>query len=501
MGASNSDFTFATATALVDAMAAREVSSVELTTAAIERIERLDPALNALCVPDFENALGAARRADELRSRGEAGPLSGVPLTVKESFNISGLPTTWGIPPFKGFMPPDDALAVERLKAAGAVVLGKTNVPTALGDLQTYNPIYGTTNNPWDLTRTPGGSSGGSAAALAAGFGALSIGSDIAGSLRVPAHFCGIFAHKPTIGLLAGRGHTPPMAPAIPNDRDLTVIGPMARSATDLTLLFDLLADPDPRTTGKAYRIAMPPPRATTLAKHRVLVIDDHPLIPTSLSVRLALGQVAEKLATVGARISGESPNLPDLVDSARIYMRLLMAEMAASLPPDVYQRMKAGGATIPSDADSLAAERGRGAVMDHREWQLVDARRAVLREQWRTLFEEFDVVICPAAPTPAFHHDHSPDPWSRALTIDGDNHSYADQLVWAGIASAPGLPATAMPVGFSDEGLPIGVQVLGPIYEDRTPLRFAALYEHKFGGFVPPDLTQPAANLSAGSA
>jgi amidase len=489
MATPNSDFSFATASELIAAMDGKLVSSLELTAAAIDRIERWDPMLNALCARDFEGALAAARRADAMRARGEAGPLSGVPLTVKESFNIAGLPTTWGIPPFKDFVPQEDALAVARLKAAGAVVLGKTNVPTALGDLQTYNPIYGTTNNPWDPTRTPGGSSGGSAAALAAGFGALSIGSDIAGSLRVPAHFCGVFAHKPTFGLLPGRGHTLPMAPAIPVDRDLTVIGPMARSATDLELLVNVLADPDPNTIGKAYRLALPPPRATTLAEHRVLMIDDHPLIPTSLAVRRALVQVAAGLARAGARVRRESADLPDLIDSAGIYMRLLMASMAGSLPPDVYQRMKASAAAIPSEATGLAAERARGAVMDHRDWQLVDARRAVLREQWRSLFAAFDVVICPAAPTPAFHHDHSPDPWSRTLTIDGGAYNYADQLVWAGLASAPGLPATAMPVGFSDEGLPIGVQVLGPMYEDRTPLRFAALYEQAFGGFVPPSL------------
>jgi amidase len=225
-------------------------------------------------------------------------------------------------------------------------------------------------------------------------------------------------------------------------------------------------------------------------------VIDDHPLIPTSSAVRQALDQVAGRLARAGASVARESADLPDLVGSARIYMRLLMASMAASLQPDAYQRMKAAAAAIPSEDGSLSAERGRGAVMDHRDWQLVDA----LREQWRSLFAKFDVVVCPAAPTPAFHHNQSPDPWSRTLTIDGGAHSYADQLVWAGLASAPGLPATAMPVGFSGEGLPIGVQVLGPMYEDRTPLHFAALCEREFGGFVPPKLAPSAGEQSAAS-
>jgi amidase len=225
---------FACATDLIVALNERGISSVELTNAAIARIERLDDRINAICVRDFERAVAAASEADTARAQGSKAPLLGIPVTIKDSFNVAGMPTTWGIPAFKAFSPSEDAVAVARLKAAGAVVLGKTNVPFALGDLQSYNDIYGTTNNPWDLTRTPGGSSGGSAAALAAGYGALSLGSDIGGSLRAPASFCGVYAHKPTFGLLPSRGHTPPSAPALPIDRDLTVIGPMARSPGDL---------------------------------------------------------------------------------------------------------------------------------------------------------------------------------------------------------------------------------------------------------------------------
>jgi amidase len=485
------DLTYATAIELIAAMGRREVSSVELTQAAIERIERYDEKLNAVCVRDFDRALMAARDADAARARGETKPLLGIPMTVKESFNIAGLPTTWGIPPFRDFVAEKDAVAVARVKSAGAVILGKTNVPLALGDLQTYNALYGTTNNPWDVRLTPGGSSGGSAASLAAGYGALSIGSDIAGSLRVPAHFCGVYAHKPTFGLLPGRGHTPPASPPLPYERDLAVIGPMARGARDLSLLLDLLAVPDDITLGRAYRLALPAARHEKLADYRVLVLDTHPSIPTASSVRAAINELADNIARAGANVERTSPLLPDQADAARLYMRLLLSSLSASLPAEAYETMRTAAAKLDAGDFSLAAERTRGAAMSHRDWLLADSARAQLRQRWRDLFSEFDVVLCPVTPTPAFPHDHSPDQWHRSIMIDGASYDYGDQLVWAGMATAPGLPSTAVPVAHSNEGLPIGVQILGPMYEDRTPLRFAEILEQEFGRFEPPPLLQ----------
>lgn len=206
---------------LARALAARQVSALELAEEAIGRIERHDPRINAICVRDFDRARQAARAADRAIAQGNAGPLAGIPMTVKESFNVAGLPTTWGFAPQRDFIAAEDALAVARVKAAGAVILGKTNVPVALADWQSYNEIYGVTGNPFDVARTPGGSSGGSSAALAAGYGALSLGSDIGGSLRAPAHFCGVYAHKPTHALVPTRGHSPPPFPALAMDRDL----------------------------------------------------------------------------------------------------------------------------------------------------------------------------------------------------------------------------------------------------------------------------------------
>lgn len=358
-----------------------------------------------------------------------------------------------------------------------------------MGDLQSYNSIYGTTNNPWDLSRTPGGSSGGSAVALAAGYGALSIGSDIAGSLRVPAHCCGVYAHKPTFGLLPSRGHTPPPAPPLPYDRDLTVIGPMARSAADLTLMLDLLAEPDDATLGIVYRLALPAARHESLGEYRVLVIDTHPSIPTSSSVRTAINELADGIALSGVKVARQSSRMPDQTESARLYMRLLMSLLSASFPAEAYEALRAAATKLDAADLSLRAERTRGAVMSHRDWLMADSARAQLRQRWRELFAEFDVVLCPVMPTPAFPQDQSPDPWRRTITIDGRNFNYGDQLVWSGLATTPGLPSTVLPIGRSEDGLPIGVQVLGPMYEDRTPLRFAELIERKFGGFAPPPL------------
>ncbi len=302
------------------ALRAGDVSSVELTDEAITRIERDDKAINAICVPDFDRARTAAHAADEARARGEDRPLLGLPVTVKESYDIAGLPTTWGIPAHRDHIPAEDAVQVSRLREAGAVILGKTNVPPALQDVQSFNDIYGTTNNPWDHTRTSGGSSGGSAAALAAGFGALSIGSDIAGSLRTPAHFCGVYAHKPTLGLAPSRGMVPPTAPPYPAEPDLAVVGPMARSARDLTLLLDVMAGPDPLTLGVAYGLTLPPARHDRLGDFRVLVLDDHPLIPTGSAVRAGVDRVAGALADAGARVERHSALLPDPTEAALLY-------------------------------------------------------------------------------------------------------------------------------------------------------------------------------------
>ena len=482
-----SQWSFKTATELSASLAAKKVSAVELAQDAIGRIERHDGKINAVCVRDFDRGLNAARAADAARGRGETGALLGIPMTVKESYNVAGLPTTWGFPAQKDFRPSEDALSISRVKQAGGVILGKTNVPIGLGDWQSYNEIYGTTNNPYDLGRTPGGSSGGSAAALAAGYGPLSLGSDIGGSLRVPAFHCGVYAHKPTFALVPSRGHTPPPNPPLPFDRDLSVIGPMARSAADLSLLLDVVAGPDPLEAGKGYRLALPPSRHGELKNFRVLLIDTDPVMPTDKSVRGVIEKLAANLGRAGVTVSRESPLLPDFAASSRLYMRMLMSFLAASFPPEVYAGAQAGAAQLAPGNTSLGAERLRGIALNHRDWLMADGARTRLRAQWRELFKGFDAVICPIMPTPAYPHDHSEDQEKRRINIDGKDYVYPDQLSWPGIATLPGLPATAIPIGFSAEGLPVGVQIVGPWLEDRTPLKLAELIEREFGGFVPP--------------
>ena len=332
---------------LVESLQQREVSALELTDLFIARIEALDGDLNAMPVRDFARAREAAKEADAALARGERQPLLGVPVTIKESYNIAGLPTTWGIPAFKDFVPPEDALAVSRLKAAGAIVLGKTNVPLSLGDWQSYNDIYGATNNPWDKGRSPGGSSGGSSAALAAGFGPLSLGSDIGGSLRVPAHFCGICAHKPTYELVSSRGHLPPGLPAWLAGRHLAVVGPMARCVDDLSLALDIIAGPDEAADGRAYRLSLPPARAEKLSDYRVLVIAEHPLLPTSAAVGASLDRLSKQLQAAGAAVRHETPLLPDLGASAKLYVKLLNAFLSAGMPDDRYQEMRSAAEKI----------------------------------------------------------------------------------------------------------------------------------------------------------
>ena len=324
-------------------------------------------------VRDFDRARDAAKAADAALGRGERRPLLGVPITIKESFNVAGLPTTWGIVAAKGFVPQEDALTVARLKGAGAVVLGKTNVPLMLADWQSFNDIYGTTNNPWDLARTPGGSSGGSAAALAAGFGPLSLGSDIGGSLRVPPNYCGVYGHKPTHGIIPTRGHAPPGARAVPRDIDLAVVGPMARSASDLALELDILAGPDELRDAVAFRLALPPPRHEALKDFRVLVVDTHPLLPTGASVRAALEKLSDRLGKAGVTVARESPLLPDFAEAARLYMRLLLPAFSASWPLEQYDQVKAAAAALPPDDNSLTAERVRSAVLSHRDWMAAE--------------------------------------------------------------------------------------------------------------------------------
>jgi len=434
--------------ALAQAIGAGELSAREACEAAIARIETRDGAINAVVVRDFERARQQADACDARRANGERPPLLGVPMTVKEAIDVAGLPTTWGIAPFRDHKAGTDALVVQRLKAAGAVILGKTNVPVALADWQSFNPIYGRTVNPLDRSRSPGGSSGGSAAALAAGMVTLEVGSDIAGSLRVPAAFCGAFAHKPTFGLVPTRGHAFPGADGA--GVEIGVVGPMTRHLADLELELGVVAGPDVDVAA-GYRLELPAPRSSGLRSARLLFLDTHPSVTTSSVLVDAVARASAGAARAGAQVARDSELLPDLGAANTAYGEMLGAIFSRGSP------------------------RPESVISAHRWMDLLDAQFR-LRRQWRALFERFDAVIAPTFGTVAYPHLDNPNDPATMLPIDGKPTRYGEQLAWPGVASFPGLPATVVPVGTTVDGLPIGLQVIGGFLQDRTAIRIATL-------------------------
>ena len=426
---------------------ARQVSSVELVEQAITRITKQDARINAVVVRDFERAGVSAGEADAALARGERRPLLGIPMTVKELFNVAGLPTTWGLPAARDWRPAGDVIAVARLKSAGAVILGKTNIATTISDWQSFNAVYRTTNNPYDARRTPGGSSGGSAAALAAGYVALELGSDVSGSIRIPAHLCGVFGHKPSANLVPQRGHAPPRAVPLPTDltSGLGVCGPMARTAADLALALDVLAGPDEQEA-TAWRLSLPATRNNRLAAFRVLVIDDHPLLPVASEIRDALSRLADRLAAMGASVARSSPLLPDLAESARLHTRMVRNLIAFGQPPEFFQAARERAAALKADDNTLMASWWRAPSLSHHDWMIAEIARGRLRVQWANLFKQFDVVLCPPFSVTAFPHDQTPIREERTIDIDGKSFPYPSLIVWATVATLPGLPATVMP-------------------------------------------------------
>lgn len=472
---------YESATDQLKALRCGDVGSTELVERAIERIQQVDGTLNAVVVRDIDRAREAARAADQARQRGDDRPLLGLPMTVKEAFDVAGLTTTWGLP---GRHPSAtaDAVAVERLRSAGAIVLGKTNVATMLADWQTANPVYGVTNNPWDTTRTPGGSSGGSAAAVASGITALELGSDLAGSLRIPAAFCGVFAHRPSQGIVPMRGFAPPTSPRTRHVQavDQATVGPMARSAADLRLALDVLAGPDVPTS-TALRLSLPAARHTDLRDYRVLVLEEHPLIPTAGAIRKALRDLAERLADAGCGVGRATSEAPDLKDLSETFTSLLMAFMGVDASDEEY------AAAVQAARDGNWMQQRM--TMTHRDWVHLDRHRLALAAQWSRTFEHWDAVLCPTAPCTAFAHDVRPFP-ERTLSVDGADVGYEKLPCWTTMATPNGLPVTTIPIGADASGLPIGAQLVGPFMEDHTPMMLADLLERQLGcRFRPPPL------------
>lgn len=474
---------FTSATRLAGEIRDRRIGCLEALDFYVARAERLNPALNAIVAWQVEAARERARAADAALAKGENwGPLHGVPMTVKESYNIAGLKTTWGNPARRDNVATENAVVVDRLLGAGAVIYGKTNVPYLLMDSQSYNEIYGTTNNPWDVTRGPGGSSGGEAAALAAGFSALGAGSDIAGSLRNPAHYCGVYGHKPTYGLVPPRGHSqvPTVTPA-----DISVVGPMARHAEDLALALGIVAGPD--TLARGWKVELPAPRAKRLGGFRVGIWAESPLSEIDASVRERLDAAVAAIERQGATVDRAAH--PEIGDEAhhRLFMTLLRGATSARLSDADYAAQQEIAAGIAPDDMSFRATLARGATLDHRGWGQLNEERNKLRHAWHEFFERYDVLLAPVAATAAFKHDHNPDRDARLIPVNNKMVPYGDQRFWAGIASLCYLPATAAPLGLTASGLPVGVQIVGAEGDDLTTIEFARLLAEEIGGFTPP--------------
>jgi amidase len=478
------DLPFRSALALAAEIRNRRIGCRELLELYLRRVERYNPALNAIVVTQLDAARKRADAADAALSKGETwGPLHGVPMTVKESYDVAGLPTTWGAPELKDYRPVRNALAVDRLMAAGAVIFGKTNVPFMLSDFQSYNVIYGTTNNPWDESCGPGGSSGGAAAALAAGLTGLEAGSDIGSSLRNPAHYCGVYAHKPTYGIVSARGHAP--AGRV-GGSDISVIGPLARSAGDLEVALAAMAGPD-EIDGQGLRVELPKPRHERLADFRVAVLLSVPHAEVDQAVQDGVQAVADALAKAGARVSDKARPAFDTLAADRLFRRMLGAAMSGRQPDEAFRANLDKVQALRPDDTSDHANALRNATLHHRDWLQANEERHRMRHAWAAFFGDYDLLICPPVTTTAFPHNHEGDPFSRSLVINGRERPMAEQLFWAGYAGLFYLPATVAPAALTPAGLPTGVQIIGPQYGDLTCLRLATLLEREHRAFAPP--------------
>jgi len=476
---------FTSATRLAALIRRRKLGALDTLDAYLARLESHNPRINAVIVTRIEAARKEAKAVDRALAKGaKLGPLAGVPMTVKESFNLAGLPTTWGLTEHKGKPVAEDALSVKRLKAAGAVIFGKTNVPVLLADWQTFNPVYGTTSNPWDLTRVPGGSSGGAAAALAAGLTGLEMGSDIGASIRDPAHYCGVYGHKPTYGICSPQGHALPGSVAA---QDISVIGPLARSADDLKLVMNVIAGPD-AIDAQGWKFTLPKPRMKALKDFRIGVLLTHPTAEVDDSVQSAIEALGRWCAKQKAKVDFKARPDFDPSEAHRVFIAMVRAATSGRQSPEQFARWSKLAAKRGAQDMSYEAQAARGNTLLHKDWLNLNERRHQMRLAWARFFENYDVLLCPAAATPAFVHNQQGERWERMIDVNGKPQPGTTQMFWAGYSGMCYLPSTVAPVGFSKEGLPVGVQIIGPQYGDATTIELARLIEAGYCGFVRPE-------------
>jgi len=458
------DIATAPAVAQARALAGREVSSRELLELFLERIERLGGPVNAVVTLDADRAVEAARAADDALARGDpVGALHGVPMTIKDAIEVGGMRSTGGAVELTSHVPASDATAVARLRAAGAVIFGKTNVPRWSGDLQTYNAVFGTTNNPWSPDRTTGGSSGGAAAAVACGFTSLEVGTDIGGSVRIPSHCCGVFGLKPSYGVVPQRGYLDHVGGGL-TDPDINVFGPIARSAEDLELALSVLAGPAPEQE-LAWKLDLPAPRAGDLSGYRIGAWFEVASCMLDRDVRDLLLGAVDAVEQAGGRVEEAHPFV-SFDEQTALFLKMIGAAISPSMP------------------DAVADERSGS----HRAWLRAEEERARLRRSWAEWFQSFDLLLCPVLPVPAFPHDHSEPMVDRMIDLNGRQVPYLSAVQWPGLIGIMGLPSAVPPIGRTPAGLPVGMQVVAPYLRDRDAVRAAGLIAQVVGGYdVPP--------------
>jgi len=475
---------YASASTAAGAVSRGDVTSLELTKGILRRIEAYNPKINAIITLLEKGALAAAKKADEAVKKGEnLGPLHGVPVTVKDCFEMKGVRTTAGLKSLADHIPEHDSAPVERLQSAGAVIIGHTNIPEMAADWQTHNTLFGAANNPWDLKLTPGGSTGGGAAALASGLTFLEVGSDVGGSIRVPSHFCGLYGHKPSIGTVSARGHIPPVPGSPVGEPAFSVAGPMARSADDLRLAMEVLGGADGEAA-KAFTWRLPPPRRAKLAEYRLGYVIDDPLCRISSEVKAPLAKMVEALKEEGVELV---EGWPSGVDPKRLfedYRYIRYASGAGSLSgAQIYELLKTE--KVSDGSDEYAAAHAYASSV--KEFQDALWRRAQAQEAWREYFRGVDAFLIPPAFVPAFPHDHRTPLKSRVLQTPEGPRRYQELRFWISFATLCGLPTTVAPVGSTVGGLPVGVQIVGPYLEDATTIDVAGKMAKVIGGFRAP--------------
>jgi amidase len=480
------DLDYATATELTRAIADRSVSSREVLEHLIIRVDRLNPGLNAVVALDLDRARAAADTADAVTAAGgPTGPLHGLPMTVKDVWETEGLVTTSGAPELRSYVPETDALAVARLRGGGAVIFGKTNTPLYAGDFQTFNEVYGVTNNPWDTSRTAGGSSGGAAAAVAAGLTPLELGSDIGGSIRNPAHFNGVYGLKPSWGVVPGRGHIPG-PPGSLVEADVNCNGPLARSLEDLELALDVVAGPLPEDAVGWSLELDPGPAIADVTGLRVATVfhEGADVMALAADVRANLDRFAGRLAEAGARVEAVPLPVP-LAEGLLSWQELVIPIIGMGLDDDAFASF-AELEAIPGDDPMLVA--GRALAGRYRTWARANGLRQRQRAAWAASFEQYDVVLAPVMPTAAFLHDVDRPITDRVIDVDGTPLAHLVAMAWCGAIGSVLLPVVTLPTGPTPEGLPVGVQAIGPFLSDRRLLRIAGLLDAAAGpGFTPP--------------